>query len=573
MKIITKKMNNFQIYFSVVTLILIILFLNIFITDWYSFKNKIISLEIQSSVNGTAQLFYDIGSGINEKDSKKHIITKKNDFSTVKFHIPSKEIFFLRLDPIDKVSSNISIKNIRLERSNGEFIKSIPLNILSSHQGIKEFSINDNILSLIGEHDSHDPIIHINNTNFLYEKNQFYNFSLKKLPILFLYFFVILTVLYYGLRAISASEMIKSFSKLWPLLLVKSIKSLVYIAIMSVLLLEVIGYLIFDNRYNWDLRYLYYSKTPIVNEYSTSKTFWKYKPNSNIRTIAVYQGLFKPSIEYDCTFSTNEFGFINTGEITKSIDLLVLGDSYVEGQGGCPWLTEDTILGDDKLSKLKILNGGLMGAGILHFEQVLNYMNSNIDIENIIIIAISNDFTRYDPVEWNTESECYLTGLCNEPNDHWYYIPFETTDSEIISTSIERNNTRDITFMNRILKVSFSYRLYSEYKTIFNNMYTSHSSSEKENNLTRYNANLDALKRIKLLFPDLKIILVPQRDEVGIIGRKNLDSLIVERYLDKNNYQFSWCTLTESDYMPVDAHPNRQGYKKLFNCLKKNTFD
>jgi len=77
MKNITKKMNNFQIYFSVVTLILIILFLNIFITDWYSFKNKIISLEIQSSVNGTAQLFYDIGSGINEKDSKKHIVTKK----------------------------------------------------------------------------------------------------------------------------------------------------------------------------------------------------------------------------------------------------------------------------------------------------------------------------------------------------------------------------------------------------------------------------------------------------------------------------------------------------------------
>lgn len=93
-------MNNLKIYFSALSFIFFILFLNIIVTDWYDYKNKLISLEIKSSVHGTAQLFYDVGSGINENDSKKHIVTKKNNFTTIKFRIPRKEdISFLRLDP------------------------------------------------------------------------------------------------------------------------------------------------------------------------------------------------------------------------------------------------------------------------------------------------------------------------------------------------------------------------------------------------------------------------------------------------------------------------------------------
>ena len=167
-------MNSLKIYFSTLSFIFFILFVNIVVTDWYDYKNKLISLEIKSSVNGTAQLFYDAGSGINENDSKKHIVTKKNDFTNIKFRIPRKEdISFLRLDPIDKVA-DIQIKNIRVVRGNGEFIESISLNSFSPHKGIKDFSIKDNILTLSVENDTNDPILHINDLNILYEKNRFY---------------------------------------------------------------------------------------------------------------------------------------------------------------------------------------------------------------------------------------------------------------------------------------------------------------------------------------------------------------------------------------------------------------
>jgi hypothetical protein len=348
-------------------------------------------------------------------------------------------------------------------------------------------------------------------------------------------------------------------------LLTKVLGFVSYTALATLLLIESIGYFVFDNRYNWDLRYLYYSNNPIVNEFSTPKTFWKYNPNSDIRSIATYQRLFSVGIEYDCTYHTNKFGFIDTGEITNYADFLVLGDSFTEGQGGCPWLTKDTLLIDDHLSNFKLLNGGLQGVGILQFEQVLDYFEPEVSIENLIIIAISNDFKRGDASQWQTDSDCYLSGSCKK-NDYWHYIPIDMSDEMILINSRERSYERGIDFIERFKRASFAYRLYSEYRVIFKNIFDE-KSIHVDDNLEPYRANLAALERIKLRYPSLKIILVPQRDEVGFLGQKNMDSLVIERYLESNNYQFSWCDITSDDYFPLDGHPNDLGYKKLFGCL------
>ena len=49
----------------------------------------------------------------------------------------------------------------------------------------------------------------------------------------------------------------------------KSISFLGYgsqLLLISILMLEIAGLVVFDNRYKWDLRYLFYSSNPIVNE-------------------------------------------------------------------------------------------------------------------------------------------------------------------------------------------------------------------------------------------------------------------------------------------------------------------
>ena len=335
----------------------------------------------------------------------------------------------------------------------------------------------------------------------------------------------------------------------------------------ALLLFEIIGLFIFDNRYFWEQRYLYYSEDPIVNELSGEKGFWKYKPNSTIRFAAVYADAVSADVEYDCIFNTNKFGFIDTGYEYGDVDYLVLGDSFTEGHGGCPWLTKSKIQNDDYLSKISLINGGLQGGGILTFEQILTYFKGQLDIDNLVIIAISNDFKRRDSFTWDIDSICYTKKMCNESNS-WHYVPLNSSKSDLINNSLVRRSEKGNEFVNEVLEYSFTYRLFSEYRKILKNQYNDPAASFDENLLDGFQSNFEAMKRIKTIFPNVKIILVPQRDEVGLLGRKNADSLIVEEFLSSNYIDFEWCSIVGNDYMSKDGHPNKRGYEKMFQCLK-----
>ena len=172
------------------TFLFLLMFVNIILDDWYSFKNKYISIDISSSKSGTAQLFYDIGQGINEEDSNKQLISAREEFETIKFRIPRKEnINFIRLDPIDK-EAKISIKNIYLQRGNGSIIATYPVTKLVNYKNIETFIIKQNIINLIVKKDSNDPILHLQDINIPFEENRINNFLIERLPSLVLYFFI-----------------------------------------------------------------------------------------------------------------------------------------------------------------------------------------------------------------------------------------------------------------------------------------------------------------------------------------------------------------------------------------------
>jgi len=68
----------------------------------------------------------------------------------------------------------------------------------------------------------------------------------------------------------------------------------------------------------------------------------------------------------------------------------------------------------------------------------------------------------------------------------------------------------------------------------------------------------------------MKIILVPQRDELGLLGVENFDTKVVKTFLDANGYEWKECPLGMGDYMPIDGHPNRIGYEKIFKCFSNS---
>ncbi len=346
----------------------------------------------------------------------------------------------------------------------------------------------------------------------------------------------------------------------------KQFQNLVLILILTIALLELIGFFVFDDRYTWAQRYLSLSSRAVVNEeiYLNGKSikFWKYRPSSEVRSIAVYTDFLGATIEYDCRFKTNRFGFIDTGVRGGKADFLVLGDSFTEGQGGCPWLTKSTLQSDDELKVLNILNGGLQGAGIQAFEKILKYHEEYFDIKNLIVIAISNDFKRGDVSVVPTETPCYLYLEC--PDQLIHYVSFDTSDENLKLASKKRREARIRTdVVEEAFRYSFTYYIYERLESIVN------PGSKKTESLEVYQDNFSSLQRIRSKYPSMKLILVPQRDEVGLFGRENFDTRTVKSYLRRNGIPFLFCELGGSDYMPKDGHPNKMGYDKIFSCLKQ----
>lgn len=330
------------------------------------------------------------------------------------------------------------------------------------------------------------------------------------------------------------------------------------------LILELIGLGQISTGYFWDYRYLYYSASPIKQ--IDDKT-WVYQPDQKIRSIASYAFLNSfPWIEYDCIFDTNSLGFVDTNfNGQHSIDWVVLGDSFTEGQGGCPWLTRGSLDGS-LISNQTIINAGLMGTGILQFERNLEYIREHVEINNILMIVISNDFKRdfYPDNYWLNKQKCLVNAEC-AADDYWWSLDLNASSVEILNKTKFRAGYRE-------KKLSDLLKYYSYAYFTFNRLYnlvevTLKSSSVDSGNKIILDKNFNALERIKQKHPEMKIILVPQRDEVGLLGGKNADTTLVETFFEKNKYDYSRCPLAVSDYMPIDGHPNRKGYEKLFKCV------
>jgi hypothetical protein len=76
-------------------------------------------VEIQSDASGVAQLFFDVGNGITERDSVAVPVGASNNFQTLRFLLPRRTIHALRLDPIN-TSATITLRRTRIIDAAGD---------------------------------------------------------------------------------------------------------------------------------------------------------------------------------------------------------------------------------------------------------------------------------------------------------------------------------------------------------------------------------------------------------------------------------------------------------------------
>ena len=357
--------------------------------------------------------------------------------------------------------------------------------------------------------------------------------------------------------------------------LTKKIILTIKILLIAFFLIEVFGFFFLkNNSYYWENRFQFISnnsfRIALLNTDPPTK-FWTYVPNREIETSAAYVLHKNISwVEYWTSFKTNHLGLIETNfnKDDSEVDYLILGDSFLEGQGGGPWLSKKSISKDYP----KIINAGLQGASMVSMHILESYISETIKINNVVLVLISNDFKRFVDLNFLPVEECIENGFCNTIND-WEPIEDFKSEEELLALSKKKFKKRQYLIENlgynpALHFFSTTYRLYFYYKNIIEH----HYNPGREGGVDHFKGNSTALLKLHEKYPNMKIIFIPQRDEVGMLGKINHDTRNVINFMDKENINYNFCELTLSDYMLIDGHPNEDGYKKIYNCLNQEIF-
>jgi hypothetical protein len=91
-------------------------------------------VEMRSEVTARAQLFYDIGKGMNEADSVGLLVTASNAYSPARFPLPTATIKALRFHPLNGPGT-FSVRRAYIADSSGSAIREFALNdVMALHQ-------------------------------------------------------------------------------------------------------------------------------------------------------------------------------------------------------------------------------------------------------------------------------------------------------------------------------------------------------------------------------------------------------------------------------------------------------
>lgn len=123
-------------------------------------QRKWVNITLNSSVAGTAQIFYDLGQGISEKDSSRIDIDNDPGYKEYRFPIPNEEIHHLRFDPLQS-GGHVKIERIRIVDGLGNIFLSFDLKQLEPVHQIRKIVVSVNQVSIDIDDRADDPRINI----------------------------------------------------------------------------------------------------------------------------------------------------------------------------------------------------------------------------------------------------------------------------------------------------------------------------------------------------------------------------------------------------------------------------
>jgi hypothetical protein len=253
-----------------------------------------------------------------------------------------------------------------------------------------------------------------------------------------------------------------------------------------------------------------------------------------------------------------------------------VGDSFTAGyHGGDAWVPK--IREKIKSPMVEIYNLGVAGTSFEHYYRLLNDVRTTLHLTHIVIVAISDDFTR---VFWHPFLSGGKINFCPNANGHEYcsddtfgakIFPFNSSQEEIVRFASYDIRERAI---KRKLQESTWYYLASKSHLLY---YVRKATEPNLWNLeiTREERNIATLKNIKDSFPDIPIVFM-HLPEKGEVLNKKYRTVNLRPEIEALGMQYfpalEKCSWTNDMYFQNDSHPNSKGYENISNCVSKYLF-
>jgi lysophospholipase L1-like esterase len=312
------------------------------------------------------------------------------------------------------------------------------------------------------------------------------------------------------------------------------------------------------------LRYMLFGTASGAPAFRNEGKIFTYLPNSTVHSTAYYENGPALRKEYDYEFKTNNLGLVQKLDIEKDRpSILVLGDSFTEGQGATPWFYR---LESGNSKPLQLINGGLLGTGFAQWKLLHDQLQSSgVRINKVAVPFISDDYQR---TVWNFPERVLncLGDMEKCKGDEGYY-PNPKKDNEAFV--IKLREFRDAEYAEK--QASKERRFFRKY---FPSLHFIWGYMKNEYKARFANRNLPAIEALAKQYKNnIVFIHIPTKEELEHGSTPNpLGQLAREKISGAGGKVidgFKGCGLEPKDYFMNDPHPNPEGYKKIANCVEK----
>jgi hypothetical protein len=123
-------------------------------------QTKLVNITLISSVGGMAQLYYDLGQGLSEKDLSQADIDNRPIYKEYHFPIPNEKIYHLRFDPLTS-GGHVEIQRIHIADGMGNIFLNFDLKQLEPAHQIRKLTVSNSQILVDMDDRADDPQINI----------------------------------------------------------------------------------------------------------------------------------------------------------------------------------------------------------------------------------------------------------------------------------------------------------------------------------------------------------------------------------------------------------------------------